>query len=105
MKLLLRNSMLAACALLAGPAVAGDAAAEGKQLFTQKASPACAVCHTLRHAGATGQIGPDLDELRPDAARVEKAVRNGIGQMPANSNLSEAQIRLLAKYVAEVAGK
>lgn len=93
----------AASALLA--AVAWGAQAQnlmddGKKLFTQTAVPACAVCHTLKHAGATGEIGPALDELKPDAARVEKAIRNGLGQMPAYSTLSDAQIRLLAQYVA-----
>ncbi|MES3011107.1 MAG: cytochrome c [Pseudomonadota bacterium] len=73
---------------------------DGKKLFTQTAVPACAVCHTLKHAGAAGEIGPALDELKPDAARVEKAIRNGLGQMPAYSTLSDAQIRLLAQYVA-----
>lgn len=95
----------AACAVLAGGAHAQDAIGEGKRLFTRDAVPLCAVCHTLRHAGAGGQVGPDLDELRPDAARVEKAMRNGIGQMPANTNLNDEQIRLLANYVANVAGK
>lgn len=72
----------------------------GRDLFVS-ASPACAVCHTLQAAGATGEIGPILDELRPDAARVEKAVRDGIGQMPAyRDSLSDEQIRLIAEYVA-----
>lgn len=79
--------------------------AAGKQLFTQTAAPACAVCHTLKHAGAEGEVGPILDELKPDAARVEKAIRNGIGVMPAFTNLTEEQVKLLAKYVADVAGK
>lgn len=73
---------------------------EGRKLFTQAAVPACAVCHTLARAGATGEIGPVLDELKPDAARVAKAIRNGIGQMPAYQNLSDAQIRALARFVA-----
>lgn len=77
----------------------------GKKIFVQKAVPACAVCHTLKHANAQGEIGPVLDEIKPDAERVEKAVRNGIGQMPAFSNLSDAEIKLVAKYVASVAGK
>jgi len=78
--------------------------AEGRKLFTQTAAPACAVCHTLAQAGTRGEIGPVLDELKPDAARVEKAIRNGIGQMPAYRNLSEAQIQELARYVAAASG-
>lgn len=76
---------------------------EGKKLFVQTAAPACAVCHTLNHAGATGEIGPVLDELKPDAGRVEKAIRNGIGQMPAYRTLSDAQIKQLAEYVSTAA--
>jgi cytochrome c6 len=32
---------------------------------------------------------------------VEKAVRNGIGQMPAFPALTEEQVKALAKYVAD----
>jgi len=86
--------------LAAANAVAQVNMEEGKKLFAQTAVPACAVCHTLKHAGATGEIGPVLDELKPDATRVEKAIRNGIGQMPPYQSLSDAQIKLLANYVA-----
>lgn len=71
---------------------------EGRKLFTGVV-PACALCHTLRAAGAQGEIGPSLDELKPDAARVAKALRSGIGQMPAFPQLNEAQIQALARYV------
>lgn len=90
----------AALALLAVGTQAQNLMEDGKKLFNQTAVPACAVCHTLKHAGSAGEIGPALDELKPDAARVEKAIRNGLGQMPAYSSLSDAQIRLLAQYVA-----
>lgn len=73
----------------------------GKQVFTQRASPACAVCHALRDAGSEGAIGPALDELKPDAARVTKAVRNGIGVMPAfKDKLTDAEIEAVSSYVA-----
>jgi len=88
----------------ASSAAAQDVMGEGKKLFTGGAVPACALCHALKHAGATGEIGPALDDLKPDAARVEKAIRNGIGQMPANTTLTDAQIRLLAQYVARATG-
>lgn len=96
---------VAALMLAVGPAYAADdVMQQGKQLFLSGATPACAVCHTLADAGATGEIGPVLDELKPDAARVAKAVRNGLGVMPANKNLTDAQIQLLAKYVAAASG-
>ena len=78
------------------PALADD---EGKRLFTVGAVPACKVCHSLKDAGAEGAIGPSLDELKPDAARVAKAVKNGIGQMPAFTQLTEEQVQAVARYV------
>lgn len=85
-------------AYLAGAALAVHANEEGRKLFISVV-PACALCHTLKDAGATGSVGPSLDELKPDAARVEKAVRNGIGQMPAFTRLTDAQVQALARYV------
>ncbi|WP_374409554.1 cytochrome c [Hydrogenophaga sp.] len=77
----------------------------GRALFTQNAVPACAVCHTLKDAGAQGLVGPVLDELKPDAARVATALRNGIGQMPSyKGRLDESQIAALAAYVAKASG-
>src|SRR5919197_1497187 len=37
----------------------------------------CGVCHTLRPPGTTGTAGPNLNRLRPSAARVLAAIRNG----------------------------
>ena len=95
----------AVAALFSTCVMAQESLMAGKVLFTRTAVPACAVCHTLKHAGAEGAIGPSLDELKPDAARVEKAIRNGIGQMPANTVLTDEQVKSLARYVAGVAGQ
>ena len=95
----------ALCAVFAyNTAHAQDTMTEGKKLFTESAVPACSICHAMKQAGAVGEVGPSLDELKPDAARVEKALRNGIGQMPAFKTLSEAQIKLLGAYVASATG-
>lgn len=98
-----------ALAILAGPTLAADEAAAqlalGRQLFQQGATPACALCHTLKDAGSEGAIGPVLDELKPDAQRVLTALRNGIGQMPSFAGkLSEAQLAALARYVSVASG-
>jgi mono/diheme cytochrome c family protein len=93
--------------LVAPNAFADDSAqlALGKKLFTQGAAPACAVCHTLRDAGAEGAVGPILDELKPDATRVATALRNGLGNMPSyKATLNEEQILALARYVARASG-
>jgi sulfite dehydrogenase len=89
----------------AGP---DDNLALGRMLFTQGATqggaPPCAVCHTLKDAGSTGEVGPVLDEIRPDARRVTRAVREGLGAMPPyRSILTEAQIQAVADYVAHAA--
>jgi mono/diheme cytochrome c family protein len=78
------------------------AAPNGKQIFTDN----CASCHTLKDAGATGNVGPNLDGLKPPEAIVEKQVTNGGAIMPAFKNkLSPAEITAVAKYVSSVAGK
>ena len=97
------------CAALLGASLhAGARAAEpdmeaGRALFVG-AAPACALCHTLNDAQSSGAIGPKLDEIKPDAARVETAIRNGIGQMPAYTTLSDKEIETLAAYVAKASG-
>jgi mono/diheme cytochrome c family protein len=73
----------------------------GKLLFLKGATPACAICHTLEAAGAAGAVGPSLNELQPDAARVLNALKNGIGQMPAYTSLTPEQMKILSEYVAK----
>mgnify|MGYP001180503876 FL=1 len=94
--------------LISFPVMAVDEASQfalGKKLFTQSSAPACVLCHTLKDAGASGAVGPVLDELKPDAQRVAKALRNGIGQMPSyRASLSEVQILALAHYVSKASG-
>jgi mono/diheme cytochrome c family protein len=82
-------------------AAGGDAAA-GKEVFTAN----CAACHTLADAGATGAVGPNLDDAAPDQATVEAKVRTGGGGMPAfEGQLSDDEIANVAAYVSSVAGQ
>jgi cytochrome c5 len=77
------------------------ASANGEALFSEN----CASCHTLAAANATGNVGPNLDELKPSKAVVVKQVTNGGGGMPAfEGRLTTAQIEAIAAYVARVAG-
>ncbi|MES2608914.1 MAG: cytochrome c [Pseudomonadota bacterium] len=103
----LRNTAVAALvALVASAAWAADASelARGKELFG-KIQPSCAVCHTLQAAGAEGQVGPILDELKPNAERVLRALRAGIGVMPSYADkLSDKDMRALAHFVAQASG-
>ena len=66
----------------------------------------CAGCHTLSAAGATGTVGPNLDQLKPAADVVAHQVEVGGGAMPAfKGKLSDAQIQAVAQYVSSSAGK
>ena len=50
---------------------------KGKEVFLEAGN--CAACHTLSDAGSNVNIGPNLNEIRPDIQRIIMAVRNGIG--------------------------
>jgi mono/diheme cytochrome c family protein len=76
---------------------------DGKQVF---ASAGCSSCHTLKDAGATGTVGPNLDQLKPAKGVVAHQVEVGGGAMPAfKGRLTPAQIDAVAAYVSSVAGK
>jgi cytochrome c6 len=104
----MRGLLIGLC-MAAGPVFAADPPADlavGKALFLKGATPACAVCHTLKDAGSAGEIGPVLDELKPSADRVATALRNGVGMMPSyKGQLTDAQIMAIARYVAAVSGR
>jgi mono/diheme cytochrome c family protein len=84
-----------------GGSTSGTAA--GKQVF---ASAGCGGCHTLKDAGTSGKVGPNLDQLKPSQATVAHQVEVGGGVMPSfKGQLSNAQIMAVAAYVSSVAGK
>jgi cbb3-type cytochrome c oxidase subunit III len=70
----------------------GGSASQGQQLFSEK----CGGCHTLRAAGTSGQIGPNLDDAFAQAradgveeSTVREVVRRQI-QYPVPSDVSVA---------------
>jgi mono/diheme cytochrome c family protein len=74
----------------------------GKQIFVLK----CGGCHTLKDAGTSGTVGPNLDALKPPFPIVKNQVIHGGAAMPAFKGvLTDAQIEAVAKYVASHAGK
>ena len=76
--------------------VQGDPAA-GEDVF---ASAQCGGCHTLAAADASGAIGPNLDDLKPEYDPIVEQVTNGGGGMPAfRDQLSEDEIRNVAAFV------
>jgi cytochrome c6 len=82
----------------------GSLSEEGSEIFTST----CGSCHTLKAAGTTGEVGPNLDELEPDLATVEHQVVNGGGGMPAfgkEGTLNAKEIKAVATYVSSVAGQ
>jgi mono/diheme cytochrome c family protein len=94
--------------------------AQGKQVF---AKAGCASCHTLKDAGATGTVGPDLDKLSAYAKQagkpLEAFVKESIedpnayvqpgypkGVMPEfKGQLTPAELEAVETYVSTVAGK
>jgi mono/diheme cytochrome c family protein len=77
-------------------------ATTGRAIFQ---AAGCAQCHTLKAAGATGAVGPNLDSLKPSAARVRSQVEHGGGVMPSfKDKLTAAQIDTVSNFVASSAG-
>jgi mono/diheme cytochrome c family protein len=77
----------------------------GKKVFLEISQPPCGLCHTLADAKSEGEVGPKLDELKPDLARVRTAVTKGIGPMPPNEILTKEQIEAVALYVSTVTNR
>ena len=72
----------------------------GKNIFLEKGN--CSTCHTLLDAGSNGDIGPNLNEIKPSFERIVIAVTNGIGVMPAYEGiLTSKEIETVAIYVSE----
>ena len=70
----------------------------GLEIYNNKAQ--CGVCHTLQAAGSAGNIGPNLDQLKPQMPQIIAAVTNGIGVMPPwDGILTYEEIEAVAYYV------
>jgi cbb3-type cytochrome c oxidase subunit III len=79
------------------------APADGKAIF---AEAGCGGCHTLKAAGASGTVGPNLDDAKPSKELVIDRVTNGKGVMPSfKDSYSAEQIAAVADYVSKNAGK
>jgi mono/diheme cytochrome c family protein len=76
----------------------------GQKLFGER----CAACHTLKASNAVAQVGPNLDDLAPNAALVLATIKSGqsrgAGQMPANI-YSGQDAQDVADYVALAVGQ
>jgi len=87
---------------VAGVPGKGGNLTSGKDIFVAN----CGSCHTLADAATSGKVGPNLDQLMPGLARVQRQVTNGGSVMPAfKGKLTPEQIKAVAEYVSSVAGK
>ena len=74
----------------------------GLEVYKNKAQ--CGTCHTLKLADSNGNIGPNLDQLKPQMEQIIYAVTNGVGVMPAwDGVLTNDEIEAVAYYVFESA--
>ncbi len=100
------SAFVARCAGTTDAACSGggkNTATDGKTIFL---TAGCTGCHTLKAAGATATVGPNLDQKKPPESLVVDRVTNGKGVMPSfKGRLSSQQIQAVAKYVSSVAGK
>jgi cbb3-type cytochrome c oxidase subunit III len=95
------DAVAAYVAMVAGKPVATKNTTNGKDIFTAN----CGSCHTLADAGTHGNVGPNLDQLKPSVEAVHDQVEHGGGGMPAfHGQLSEQQIANVAAFVSSSAG-
>ena len=72
---------------------------KGREVFLEAGN--CAACHSLSDAGSIAEIGPNLNQIRPQVQTILMAVKNGIGVMPAMEGiLSDEEIEAVAHYVS-----
>ena len=84
------------------PAGATGEQAAGLQVFM---ASGCAGCHVLSAAGATGTVGPNLDQAKPTKELVVARVTAGKGAMPAfGQQLTPDQIKAVAEFVSTSTG-
>ena len=83
---------------------AGDKMELGLEVYNNKAM--CGTCHTLQAAESEGDIGPNLDQLKPSIDEIIYVVTNGIGVMQAwEGILSYEEIEAVAYYVFQSTNK
>ena len=76
----------------------------GLEVYNNKAM--CGSCHTLSAAGSAAEIGPNLDQIKPQISQIILAVTNGIGVMPAFEGiLTTEEIEAVAYFVSTSSNK
>ena len=83
-----------------------DKMLKGLEIFNETAG--CAGCHTMKAAGAEGNVGPNLDTVDLTHESVIEMVTYGLGVMPAFGEeeiLTKEEIDIVSFYVANSAGR
>ena len=99
----MRLVLALAVLVLAGCGGSGGSSDSGPQTPKQAFASSCGSCHTLADAGTSGSFGPNLDDLKPDRARVLAAIQNGPGSMPGGL-LEGKPAEDVAAYVSSASG-
>ena len=97
--MLFRKILLISLLLVFSSSVLADPKMDlGLDVYNNKAQ--CGVCHTLQAAGSSGNIGSNLDQLKPTMPRIISAITNGIGVMQSwEGILTDEEIEAVAYYV------
>ena len=70
----------------------------GLEVYKNKAMGG--TCHVLKAAESSGEIGPNLDQLKPSLNQIIYVVTNGIGVMQSwEGILTKEEIEAVAYYV------
>ena len=78
----------------------------GLEVYNNKAM--CGTCHILKAAASEGDIGPNLDSLKPSEEQVRGVVIEGLGAMPAFGEeglLTSEEIDAVSYYVTHSSKK
>ena len=76
----------------------------GLEVYNNKAM--CGSCHTLSATGSAAEIGPNLDQIKPQISQIILAVTNGTGVMPAfEGMLTSKEIEAVAYFVSTSSNK
>ena len=79
---------------------------KGLEIFNETAG--CAGCHTMKAAGAEGNVGPNLDTVDLTEELVMEMVTYGLGVMPAYGEegiLTKEEIDIVSFYVVNSSNK
>jgi cytochrome c6 len=93
---------------IASPANVPGNPVAGKRLFVTNAYiRPCGSCHTLKAAGSYGDLGPNLDKVKPSYAKAIRVITNGVsptaryrtGMSAFGDVFSKKQIQDLAAFI------